>query len=197
MLGVLEQPCGISAFFNAPPTCRRPSKHGMACRVVESLSSRSFRKTYQRRQEDLIDAVQSACRPKARTISGEVQVGWEFHYRRVYLRTWPDFIGMPAEQLPVVASICALVNRKPTVASLIPLILDLPKGEVFAALEYLRMRAHINMPAYDAVQLGSTSRPVTDDTLPDLAKLPPDDMPLAPTSLITRLWSRLSVTSRR
>ncbi|MFV8604274.1 hypothetical protein ACNRDG_08125 [Ralstonia pseudosolanacearum] len=104
---------------------------------------------------------------------------------------------MPAEQLPVVARICALVNRKPTVASLIPLILDLPKAEVFAALEYLQMRAHINMPAYDATQLGSTSRRVTDDTLPQLAELPPGDMPLAPTSLITRLWSRLSVTSRR
>ncbi|MCL1622586.1 hypothetical protein [Ralstonia pseudosolanacearum] len=104
---------------------------------------------------------------------------------------------MPAEQLPVVARICALVNRKPTVASLIPLILDLPRAEVFTALEYLQMRAHIQMPAYDAEQIGSTSRPGTDETLPDLAKLPPGEMPRAPTSLITRLWSRLSVASRR
>ena len=126
---------------------------------------------------------------------GGSPVGWGFHYRRVHLCTWPDFIGMPAEQLPVVARICALVNRRPTVASLIPLILDLPKAEVFTALEYLQANAHVHMPAYDATQ--AASLPATDETLSSPAELTPDDMPLAPPSLITRLWSRLSAISRR
>jgi len=105
---------------------------------------------------------------------------------------------MPAQQAPVVARICALVNRKPTVASLIPLILDIPQGEVFAALEQLTAHACIRMPAYVAEPVTSEPRSAVALGQPHHApELGSDDMPLAAPRFITRLWSRLTNVSGR
>lgn len=125
-------------------------------------------------------------------------MGWEFRYRRVHLHAWPDLVGMPAQQAPVVARICALVNRKPTVASLIPLILDIPQGEVFAVLEQLAANACIRMPAYDAEPVSPDPRSAVALWQPDQTpEAGPDDMPLAAPRFITRLWRRLTNVSGR
>jgi len=100
-------------------------------------------------------------------------VGWEFHYWRVHLHTWPDFIGMPAEQSPVIARICALVNRGPTVESLIPLILNFQKEQPFTALEYLgESRAHTHMHPLDTIPTASARWRVIGEMNP----LSPEDM---------------------
>ncbi|KHK49123.1 hypothetical protein PI87_27075 [Ralstonia sp. A12] len=119
----------------------------------------------------------------------------EFLYRRVYLHAWPDLIGMPADQLPAMARICALVNRKPMVASLIPLILDLPKTEVFIALERLRDLSCIHMPAYEAVVADRLSSAHAEPA--NTPAMVPEDMPLVAPGFITRLWTRLNTASRR
>ncbi len=103
---------------------------------------------------------------------------------------------MPVVQVPVVARICALVNRKPTVASLIPLILDIPAAEVFATLEDLAARACIRMPSYDGEP---TSADANSTAVPPLLHQPAsetEDLPLAAPRFITRLWSRLILSSR-
>ena len=144
---------------------------------------------------DLHKEAHKAQRQEKKKGAGEI-VGWEFRYRRVHLHAWPDLVGIPVEQVPVVARICALVNRKPTVASLIPLILDIPAAEVFAALEQLTARACIRMPSYDAeptsaAATGTTAPPPSHQPVPET-----EDLPLAAPRFITRLWSRLTVSGR-
>lgn len=118
----------------------------------------------------------------------------EFLYRRVYLRAWPDLISEPADQLPAMARICALLNRKPTVASLIPLILDVPKTEVFGALERLRDLSCIHMPAYEAMAADRFTSPRDEPV--DEPRVAPEDMPLVAPRFITRLWARLNTAAR-
>lgn len=88
---------------------------------------------------------------------------------------WPDLMTLPADFVAIAARLCALVSRKPTQASLIPLILDTPREAVFNVLEWLRHAGSVewsetfSSPAPDPVdkpcRLGGASAPASSSFL--------------------------------
>jgi hypothetical protein len=112
---------------------------------------------------------------------------YEFQYSVLRLQSWPSLAYLPEEIVPCVARICALLARKPTTASLIPLTLGLPEAEVFALIEVLRINGHLQANGFslsDAVQREADAQEaLANASQPTL---------LTTTSFITKLWQRLA-----
>lgn len=101
----------------------------------------------------------------------------ELRFQMVRLQSWPALTAMPAEWVTPAARICALLSKKPTTVSLIPLVLDLPPDEVLVLVEALCMNGH--------VQVLGQGRP-SEPALPVA-----DVMPESHQSMIRKIWQRL------
>lgn len=112
---------------------------------------------------------------------------YEFQYSVVKLQSWPSLAYMPEEVVPAVARICALLARKPTTASLIPLTLGLPEAHVFALIEVLRLNGHLQangLAPSDSVQRDADAKEALANASPSAPSTEP--------SFITKLWQRLA-----
>lgn len=110
-----------------------------------------------------------------------------FQYNVVRLQSWPSLAYMPEEVVPAVARICALLARKPTTASLIPLTLGLPEAQVFALLEVLRLNGHLQVNGLtpsDSVQRDADAKELLANASQSATSAEP--------SFITKLWQRLT-----
>lgn len=109
---------------------------------------------------------------------------YPFQFSMVRLVSWPSLTHLPEDVLPPVARLCALLARKPSTASLLPLMLGLPEAQVFALIEALRLYGH--------VQVASTG--AAPDSGARAAQRPAEPMAEARSSspsLIGKLWQRL------
>lgn len=112
---------------------------------------------------------------------------YEFQYSVVKLQSWPSLAYLPEEAVPAVARICALLARKPTTASLIPLTLGLPEAQVFALIEVLRLNGHLQangLAPSDSVQRDAEAK----EALANASASAPSSEP----SFIAKLWQRLA-----
>ena len=109
-------------------------------------------------------------------------------YGLARLRSWPDLAQLPIDIVAPVARICALVERKPTAGTLIPLIVDLPKPHAYALLYMLHLQGHIgfSMPG----GLSVLDAKALEDALPDGPQALGEKAPSA--SLMGKLWGRLA-----
>lgn len=108
---------------------------------------------------------------------------YDFQFRMVRLASWPALTHLPDEELTTVARICALLARKPTAASLIPLTLGLPEQQVFPLIEALRLNGHVQVSGGPAAAEDTPAAP------PPVAGT--DASGAATSSLIGKLWQRL------
>lgn len=108
-----------------------------------------------------------------------------FRFSLVHLQSWPQLSDVPVDVLPMVARICALLARRPTTVSLVPLLLDLPQDEVFALIEVVRLYGHLHMegPAQDD---GATA-----DPLAATAQAAEPTGQTTGLSLVRKIWQRL------
>ncbi len=109
---------------------------------------------------------------------------YPFHFNLVYLVSWPSLPHLPQEIQPAMARLCALLARKPSAVSLLPLLLELPQAQVFMLIEALRLCGHVQVASTGA---GPDSAAPSSGPLPDAA---PQVQPAAP-SLIAKIWQRL------
>lgn len=95
---------------------------------------------------------------------------------------WPDFMALPSDAVATTARLCALVSRRPTQASLIPLILEVPKDAVFNVLEQLRRAGSVEWSeAFASCVSEPVARPVD----------PVDADASASSSFLVKLWRHL------
>ena len=113
---------------------------------------------------------------------------YEFQYSVLKLQSWPSLAYLPEEITPSIARICALLARKPTTASLVPLTLGLPEAEVFALIEVLRINGHVQANGF------SLSDSVQRDAEAQEALTSPPALSAEP-SFIAKLWQRLASRS--
>jgi len=115
---------------------------------------------------------------------------YEFQYSLLKLQSWPSLAYLPEEIVPSVARICALLARKPTTASLIPLTLGLPEAEVFALIEVLRLNGHLQANGFalpDSVQQEADAQALANASQATSSAEP---------SFIAKLWQRLAGRSQ-
>jgi len=118
-------------------------------------------------------------------IEGQPLEAYQFRFSLLRLVSWPGLTHLPDEHIPAVARICALLARKPTAASLIPLTLGMSEEQAFALIEVLRQNQNI-----EAVGgIGGTASVSAQDAAPELQA---DDKPRE-SSLIGKLWQRLGI----
>lgn len=99
----------------------------------------------------------------------------------LHLQSWPNLTRLPEELIEPATRICALLWRKPTVAFLLPRLLDLPADLVRSVLCALQTFGHVNRPPAPSSQ---AARPVA-PTAPE-----PPSRGAAPT-IATRFLQRL------
>lgn len=112
---------------------------------------------------------------------------YEFQYSVLKLQSWPSLAYLPEGITPAVARICALLARKPTTASLIPLTLGLPEAQVFALIEVLRLNGHLQANGFslpDSVQRDADAQQALTNAC--------QPTPSAEPSFIAKLWQRLA-----
>lgn len=121
-------------------------------------------------------------------LQGQPQASYEFRFSLLRLISWPSLTHLPEPIIPTVARICALLARKPTAASLIPLMLGMSEEQVFPVIETLRLNQHI--------QISGSSSESSTGAAPQGATLPSDqESRPAENSLIGKLWQRLVMVS--
>lgn len=121
-------------------------------------------------------------------LQGRALAGYEFRFSLLRLATWPCLTHLPESIIPTVARICALLARKPTAASLIPLTLGMSEEQVFPVIEALRLNQHIQTA-------GGSSQPAA-GAAPQEANAPSDEERKSePDSLIGKIWQRLVTPS--
>lgn len=103
----------------------------------------------------------------------------DFETRLLHLAAWPQLTRMPAGEQPTAARLCALLARRPTAGSLVPVLLGRPRPEVFALIMRLRQSGHL-LVGGEHVAHESHEGPA----LPAEAPRPHD-------SLLEPLWRRL------
>ncbi|MDH5708791.1 MAG: hypothetical protein OEY75_06715 [Hylemonella sp.] len=118
-------------------------------------------------------------------LEGQPLEAYQFRFSLLRLVSWPGLTHLPDEHIPAVARICALLARKPTAASLIPLTLGMSEEQAFALIEVLRQNQNI-----EAVGgIGATASVNAQDEAPELQA---GDKPRE-SSLIGKLWQRLGI----
>lgn len=109
---------------------------------------------------------------------------YPFRFNLVRLVSWPSLTWMPQDLQPAMARLCALLARKPSAASLLPLLLELPEAQVFMLIEALRLYGHVQVSSTAAGPEGGAS------AFGPLSEAAGQVPPTAP-SLITKIWQRL------
>jgi hypothetical protein len=109
---------------------------------------------------------------------------YAFQFKVVRLLSWPSLTHLPPEVQPSMARLCALLARKPSAASLLPLLLNLPESQVFMLIEALHLHGHIQVADTLAKPDGNSvsGRPEAEAAQP---------MAPAVSSLIANIWQRL------
>ena len=109
---------------------------------------------------------------------------YSFRFNVVRLMSWPSLTHLPAEIQPTMARLCALLARRPSTASLLPLLLNLPEAEVFILIEALHLHGHIQI-----VDTAAKS----DEPCNSCGKEPETCQEVQPavSSLIASIWQRL------
>ena len=114
---------------------------------------------------------------------------YDYRYSVFRLESWPCLTHLPEEVIPLVARVCALLARKPTTASLIPLALGMSEEQVLAVIEAMRLYQHVSMSggANAAAASGAAQSAVAN---------PNDEVKPAENSLIGKIWQRLGIRSQ-
>lgn len=112
---------------------------------------------------------------------------YEFRYSLIRLASWPCLTHLPEEAIPVVARICALLGRKPTTASLIPLTLGMSEEQLFPLIEALRLNNHLQISGVGNSE-ASTPGATTQASAEDIGRQ-------SENSLIGKIWQRLGIRS--
>lgn len=110
---------------------------------------------------------------------------YDFQFSLVHLVSWPSLTRLPQDLQPAMARLCALLARKPSAASLLPLLLELPETQVFMLIEALRLYGHVQVVG-----------PTIEDSATRVSVLPPApaaEQPVQPAapSLVAKIWQRL------
>lgn len=109
---------------------------------------------------------------------------YPFQFSVVRLVSWPSLTHLPQDVLPAVARLCALLARKPSAASLLPLLLDLPETQVFMLIEALRLHGHVHVASTAAdTEHGAEASASAAEAAPPVQP--------ATQSFITKVWQRL------
>lgn len=66
----------------------------------------------------------------------------------VVLQSWPDLTKIPADFVPSVTRLCALLWHKPTSSALLPRILQLETAEVFSLVKVMETMGHISVRSW-------------------------------------------------
>ena len=109
---------------------------------------------------------------------------YPFQFSVVRLVSWPSLTHMPQDVLPAVARLCALLARKPSTASLLPLLLELPETQVFMLIEALRLNGHVQVASTAAETEQGAEAPM--GSAEAVQPVQP-----ATQSFITKVWQRL------
>lgn len=115
-----------------------------------------------------------------------------FKFQIARLVSWPPLTDVPSNVLPIMARVCALLARRPTTTSLVPMILDVPQDLVFAVIEANCLYGHIEMDGGDQVTVvdrGIGSNPSAVPVVDVLFSALPDQA--VSNSLIRKIWHRL------
>lgn len=118
-------------------------------------------------------------------LQGQPLEAYQFRFSLLRLVSWPGLTHLPDEHIPAVARICALLARKPTAASLIPLTLGMPEEQAFALIEVLRQNQNVEA----AGGIGATTNVNAQDEAPEVQV---GDKPREG-SLIGKIWQRLGI----
>ena len=110
---------------------------------------------------------------------------YDFQFCLVHLVSWPSLTRLPQDLQPAMARLCALLARKPSAASLLPLLLELPETQVFMLIEALRLYGHVQVVGPTVED--SAARPSAPPPTPAAAQ---PEQPTAP-SLVAKIWQRL------
>lgn len=116
-----------------------------------------------------------------------------FKFQIAKLVSWPSLTDVPSDVLPVMVRICALLSRRPTTTSLVPMILDVPQDLAFALIEVNCLYGHIEMEGGEQVA-GAAEKVVEFSaasvaTEQSLVQAPPEQT--GNSSLIRKIWQRL------
>lgn len=117
------------------------------------------------------------------SLYASTQLGVQYSVLRLY--SWPQLSALPAEMIPEVAKVCALLAVRPTGAPLIPRLLDMPRESVTHIVEMLHLHGHLQgslAPSQDA--------PAEEKEESTATHQKPNES--ASRSIIGRLWKRLS-----
>lgn len=109
---------------------------------------------------------------------------YPFQFKVVRLVSWPSLTHLPPEVQPSMARLCALLARKPSAASLLPLLLNLPESQVFMLIEALHLHGHIQVADIAAKPDGNSRS----DRLEAQAT---EAIAPAVGSLLANIWQRL------
>lgn len=109
---------------------------------------------------------------------------YPFRFSLVRLVSWPSLIHLPPDIQPAVARLCALLARKPSAASLLPLLLELPESQVFLLIEALRLHGHLQVSAIAAESDSAAGAPAQTHSGSETGAQ-------ATPSLVAKIWQRL------
>lgn len=112
-----------------------------------------------------------------------------FRYGVVRLLSWPDLKSAPAHMQPLAARLCALLSRKPTAGSLIPVVLAAGDDEVHRVMAALARMRHIKVS--DAGLARAPAEEAAAASVGEEQQMPADLGRGRSRSLIGKLWSRL------
>jgi len=105
---------------------------------------------------------------------------YDFQLSLLHLVSWPSLTHLPEDLQPTVARICALLARRPTTGSLLPVLLGRSEARVFPLIEALRLCGHLQAGGAHPARV----------TAPPEADVAPASRPPAQ-SLLGQLWQRL------
>jgi len=111
---------------------------------------------------------------------------YPFQAHVLRLAAWPCMTDLPAQPLPLVARICALLSHRPTSALLVPTLLGVSAEQVYPVIEVLRVNGYIKVLGEHAL----ADDPVHRDGPNGLGDRPPQS------SFVEKLWQRLRSPSR-
>lgn len=109
---------------------------------------------------------------------------YPFQFSLVRLVSWPSLTHLPQDVQPAVARLCALLARKPSAASLLPLLLELPEAQVFTLIEAMRLLGHVHVAS-------SAAEPDNAARSPGESAETASPVPSTTLSLIANIWQRL------
>lgn len=121
-------------------------------------------------------------------LHGQPLDNYQFKYNLIRLASWPCLTHLPEPVIPQVARICALLARKPTIASLIPLTLGLSEEQVFPVIEALRLNNHLQI-----AEFGNSAPAPLESTSQHGSLRSDEEGRQTENSLIGKIWQRLGM----